>query len=874
MMERGPGLFRAILLGGIVCAVALAAFDAAGSRAVAPRPIGPTAGATRSANVARIPISAPGSWIAIGPVNIGGRVTSLAVDPRDPGRIWLGSAAGGVFFSSDGGLTWTPLFDDQPALAIGAIAAHPLDSNVVYVGTGEDNGAGFIFDGDGVFRTTDGGRTWQPLGLAEVRRIGRIAIDPARPERLFVAAGGDWYGNDAHRGVYRSLDGGATWEKVLYVADDSGGIDVAIDPRNTDRIYAAIWQRRSLASTWYVAGPQSGVYRSSDGGATWSRLANGLPSGPDVGRIGLAVATSRPDTIYALVLSGGGGLFGVYRSDDAGDSWAAVNTSLELGGFSYYFGNIRVDPSDSETVYVLDWHLFRSRDGGASFSEIARSVHVDWHDLVIVGQTLLAGNDAGFFRSDNGGSGWKHAETLPITQIYDLGIDRLQPGRRFAGSQDNGTLRTETGGSSDWQVVLRGDGLQCEVDHGDPNLVYAERQYGQIFRSTNGGNSFSWAAEGIDLTERRNWNMPIALDPSVPGTVYLGAQRVYRSTDAALVWQPISPDLTNSTAANAGAGRDGGLEEDRPDHFVSLVRGTVTVVAVSPVHSGIVWAGTDDGNVWVTEDGGSSWRRANPPGSTYWVTDIAGDPFAAHAAWVSATGFRQGDRRPYLRVTTDLGANWRELGGGLPTFPVHSVEADAEWRGRLFAGTERGVLMSDDGGATWSSLGEGMPRAVVLDLVLHAPSRTLYAGTHGRSIYAFDLGQLPPADGDGDGVDNNRDCALADPGAFSPPEELNPLTVESEPAGGAALHWPDLSAAAGPGTVYDVAAGDLAALAVAGTGEARALACGLPLTAASDPTPPSLGSGFFYLVRGRNACGAGSWGTDSTGRDRGVPACP
>ncbi|HEV8336186.1 MAG TPA: hypothetical protein VGR67_07220 [Candidatus Polarisedimenticolia bacterium] len=816
--------------------------------------------------------AAPGLWVGAGPANIGGRVTAVGLDPHDTDRLWLGSAEGGVFHSIDGGVSWTPVFDAQTALSIGSLATHPSDSAIVYAGTGEDNGGGFSYDGEGVFKTTNGGATWTNLGLGEVRRIGRMAIDPLNPQRVFVAAGGDWFNRDENRGIYRSTDGGASWSKVLFVADDAGGIDVAIDPAAPSRIYAAIWQRQSLGSTWYIGGPESGIYRSVDGGDSWSRLTNGLPAGSNVGRIGLAVSRSQPSTVYALILSSQGTLLGVTKTANAGDSWTLVNTTAPLGDFGYYFGNIRVDPADSNVVYLLDVALLKSTDGGVSFTVIAPAVHPDWHDLLIAGRLLLGGNDAGFFRSRNSGSSWTQAATLPITQVYDLGIDRAQPQRRWIGSQDTGTILTATGGAADWQVILSGDGLQCEVDPVDSNLVVAERQYGAIYRSANGGTSWALATTGIDPSERRNWSAPIAIDPASPTTLFTATQRVYRSLDSALSWSPISPDLTNGPSGPSlplRASRDGGA-----DHLQGLIEGTITVVAPSPVDGRILWAGTDDGNVWVSGNSGSSWQQVNPAGPAYWVTDIAGDPFDASAAYLTVSGYRQGDRLPYVRVTRDLGATWADLSGTLPQVPINTILPDPAWRGRLFVGSDLGVHLSDDGGATWSIMNGGMPYVVVLDLALDEARRTLFAGTHGRSVFTYELNQLPPADGDADGVDNNHDCALADPSAYSPPLEVSPVVVEDGPDGGALLFWPSLGGQAGPGTVYDVAAGDLSSLPTAGTAGSSALACGLSATTAVDPAIPQAGAAIYYMVRGRNACAAGTWGESSQLVERLSPACP
>src|SRR5262245_52330834 len=379
---------------------------------------------------ARAVADAPGSWVFIGPLNIGGRVTALGLDPNNGNHIWLGAAAGGVFTSTNGGTSWTAVFDDQAALSVGSIAVHPPDSQTAWVGTGEDNGGGFSYDGEGVFKTIDGGATWTYQGLAETRRIGRIAVDPTNPQNVFVAGGGDWFHQDADRGLYRSQDGGDTWQKVLFVANDTGAIDVAIDPSNPNRVYAAVWQRQSKGRTWYIGGLLSGVYRSTDGGTNWTKLTNGLPVTSAVGRIGLAIAPSSPNIVYALVINSSGRLFGVYKTTDSGDTWAKVSNSQQSNNFStysYYFANIRVDPSNSSIVYCLDTSLLKSTDGGVTFSAIG-SVHPDWHALILATSTrLLAGDDAGFYSSTNGGSSWTHAATLPITQLYDLGIDRLQP---------------------------------------------------------------------------------------------------------------------------------------------------------------------------------------------------------------------------------------------------------------------------------------------------------------------------------------------------------------------------------------------------------------------------------------------------------------
>lgn len=832
------------------------------------------------ARAAGIAADGPGSWVNRGPLNVGGRGTALAVDAVNPDRIWLGTAAAGVWETQDGGSSWSPRFDAQPTLSIGALASHPSQAGVVWVGTGEDNGGGYSFDGDGVYKTTDGGLTWQHQGLVETRRIGKIAVDPTDGNRVFVAAGGNWFVKDAHRGIYRSLDGGATWTKVLFVADDAGGIDLAIDPSNPNRIYAAMWQRYSSGTSWYIGGSQSGIWRSLDGGTTWSRLTAGLPT--SAGRIGLAIAPSQPATVYACVIATTGRLQGIYRSTDSGDSWAKVSGSTApffFSSYSYYFSQIRVSPTTPTTIYCLDVNLLRSTNGGVSFTPIAGSVHVDWHDLrVEAGGRWLAATDGGFYRSLDGGGTWAHAASIPMTQLYDASIAITAPERRFAGAQDNYVQRTVTGGLSDWHPVLGGDGLQVEVDPTDAMRVYGESQYGNIQRSTDGGDTFVSAVSGIDPSERTNWSTPIALDPTIPTTLYTGAQRVYRSIDAAVSWVPISPDLTNGVPLGSPDVVDDPRWRNRfldgTNHLENLVEGTITVVQASPVDAQVIWAGTDDGNVWVTENGGGTWSLRNPAGGAYWVTDLAPDPFERETAYLSVTGYRFGDRMPYVRVTRDLGASWDDLSAGLPQLPMNNVLADDEWRGRLFVASDTGVHRSDDGGGTWDTLRGGMPSLVVLELQKHGPDNTLWAATHARGLYSYDLAQLGPADGDGDGVDNNTDCALGDPGAFAPPGEVPELTVARGAGGEADLSWASLSGSAGSGTVYDLARGDLAMLAASGTGASTSLACAVVGTSATDPGVPAADAGYYYLVRGRNVCGIGTWGAGTGGSPRSSAACP
>jgi photosystem II stability/assembly factor-like uncharacterized protein len=816
--------------------------------------------------------SAPGIWTNVGPFNQGGRATSIAVDPNDSDHVWVGVAAGGVFESTDAGTTWAPVFDGQPVLPVGALAAHPVDSNIVYVGTGEANGAGYSYDGDGVYKTTDSGATWQNVGLTETRRIGRIAIDPVDPQRVFVAAAGNVYTPDAHRGVYRSTDGGATWTNVLFVAPTAGAIDLAIDPSNPSRIYAAIWEHYSTPTAWVAGGLNSGIWQSLNGGDTWTRLAGGLPaSAANVGRIGLALAASSPQIVYAAYMDDPGELLGIYKTTNSGASWSKQNASgarQVTGGFGYYTGQIRVDPANANVVYFLDIFGARSTDGGRSYDDFPLG-YVDHHDMVILPDRMYQANDAGFHRSMDGGATWFRA-SLPVTQFYDIGINPVDTSKRFGGTQDLGSLRTTDGSPSNWNNVLGGDGFQCEVDPITPSRVYCSQAFGNIFRSSNGGDSWVSGFHGIAASDRTNWNAPLVHDPLTTQRLYTGTYRVYRTTDGAANWDAISGDLTDGHPTALSSTRK--VEPDSRSHLASVVDGTITTLAASAVNGNVVWAGTDDGHVWVTPNGGSTWTNVDVPGRTEWVTRVEADPFSASTAYVTYSGYRNGSRLPRIFRTTDSGASWTDISGNLPDVPLNGVNADPNpvMRGRLFVASDLGVFVTDDYGSTWSKLGSGMPPVVVLDLDLTTPTRQLWAGTHGRSIYVYDLNQLGPADADGDGANNLEDCRPDDPTVFAAPGEVAGLGFGADRV---TLSWSSAAFAAGPATEHQVVRGLVAGLPVGDASEACILTGALGSSTTDADLPPS-GAAFWYLVRGRNDCGIGTYGSTSGGIPRVSAACP
>jgi hypothetical protein len=676
--------------------------------------------------------AASAAWALAGPTNIGGRITAIAAHASAPGTYFIGAAAGGVWKSTDSGATWAPVFDGVGSQSIGALAVAPQSATRLYVGTGEANGSGDSYDGDGVYVTEDGGSSWQFLGLAETRRIGRIALDPTDSSRIYVAAAGALFSKDANRGVYRSTDAGATWERTLFVSDSTSAIDVVVEPGVPANVYAAMWERLRGPQNRRVGGPTSGVYKSTDFGATWALLGGGLPAaGPTVGRIGLSASVSSPGTLVACYCDDPGNFAGLYRTTNSGASWARMNDGALAsitGGFGWYFGQVRIDPTNASRIFVLGVSLYRTTNTGASWSSVGGGTHVDHHDIWIDPSNntrVVDGDDGGLYRSTNGGSAWVKSPNLPLTQFYAITVDAQNPLHRLGGTQDNGTPRTSTGALDDWDDIYFGDGFYCLVDPTNSNVIYAEYQYGGLGKSTDGGSSFNDATLGIDPGDRANWSTPVVMDPSDPNILYYGTQRVWRSTDGTASWSAVSGDLT---------------EGDDPGN---LVFGTITTIAVAPSDSSVLYAGTDDGNVWVTQNLGGSWTNVTGTLPDRWVTRVAVDPADAAVAYVTISGYRNDEYLPHVFRTTDFGAAWGDISGNLPESPANALIVDPAAAATLYVATDVGVFVSFDTGANWAPLGGGLPPVVVSDLALHAASRTLLAGTHGRSMYSIALPSGP-----------------------------------------------------------------------------------------------------------------------------------
>lgn len=672
-------------------------------------------------------------WRFIGPTNVGGRLTDAVIHPTDLQTFYVAAASGGVFKSTDQGASWVPIFDEQPTLSIGALTLDPTNPDVIYVGTGEVNGGGgsLTYGGSGVYKSTDAGQTWRALGLEKTRHIGRVFVDPTNPQRVFVAAMGNLFSANPERGLYRSEDGGTTWEQVLFLSDQTGSVDVFLHATNPDVVYTVMWQRvRTLTQRAY-GGEEGGIFRSEDGGTTWTKLANGLPT-TSIGRIGLVQAPSDPDRLYAIYADPLGYFRGFWVSFDGGDSW--YERPDETGAlrniyssFGWWFGKLQVHPENPDEVFAFGISLLRSDDGGESWSNFAHNVHVDHHALFIHPldpNVMLNGNDGGAYLSTGEEVAWRHLNSLPITQFYTVDVNPLDPTHVAGGTQDNNTVQSRMSVAEQWTSLFPvGDGQYVRFDPSDEQVVYASFQRGSLFRSLDGGQRFSRAMHGIG-DEPVNWSAPIELDPANPGMVYTGTTRVYRSTDRAASWQRISPVLPEE------------VTDARYDY------GTITTLAVAPTNADVIYAGTDDGLVWNTRDGGQTWTNLSEGLPDRWITRVMVAPDTATTAYVTFSGFREDMPLPHVFRTQDAGQTWEDISGNLPEAPVNDIIPDPERPGFLYVATDVGMFYATTGGRAWLPLGTGLPRVPITDLSLHAPTSTLVAATYGRSMFAFDLNEL------------------------------------------------------------------------------------------------------------------------------------
>ncbi len=687
-------------------------------------------------------------WRQVGPFR-GGRVEAVTGVPGDSATWYFGAVGGGVWKSTDAGASWLPVFDSAPISSIGAIAVADADHNVLYVGTGEPCPRGNITYGDGVYKSTDAGKTWRNIGLQDSEHIGAVVIDPRNPDVVLVAALGHAYGPNTERGVFRTTDGGKSWQKVLYKDADSGAVDVVMDPTNPSIVYAALWQMRREPWHFNSGGPGSGLYKSTDGGATWQPVqGQGLPTGT-LGKIGLSVAGGVAGRVYALVEADEGGL---YRSDDQGAHWTLVNSDHRFRQRAWYFNHVFADPQSPDIVYIANTGLFRSIDGGRTF-DLLPAPHGDHHGLWIDPthpQRMIESSDGGASLSVDSGQHWTAPYNQPTAQFYHVVADNHVPYRIYGAQQDNSTIaiasRTDEGviGRQDWYPVGGGESGYIAPDPRDPDIIYANDNSGVITRYDHRTNQMrdvspyplDTSGQGADAQKfRLQWTEPLFVSQYDSNVLYTASQYVLRSADQGRSWHPISPDLTrNDKSKQTPSGGDITLDITSVEYY-----DTVFTLAESPRQRGLLWAGTDDGLVHLTRDDGGTWTNVTPKDLPAWslVSMVEASAHDVATAYLAVDRHKLDDKQPLLYRTHDFGKTWTRIVSGIPMGAyVRSVREDPTQAGLLYAATERGVYFSNDDGAHWQSLQLNLPPTPIHDLAIK--DGDLIAATHGRSFWILD----------------------------------------------------------------------------------------------------------------------------------------
>jgi photosystem II stability/assembly factor-like uncharacterized protein len=743
----------------------------------------------------------------------------------------MAAASGGLWKTDNNATTWTPLFDHHASITIGDIAISQKDKNLIWIGTGEANASRSSYAGSGVYKSTDDGKTWQNMGLQDSHHVGRVLIDPADDQTVYVAASGHLYTDNEERGLFKTIDGGRTWNKILYVSPKTGIIDLAMHPRDSRILYAAAWQKDRKAWNLLESGAESAVYKSLDSGQTWKKLAGGLPQGDKVGRIGLAISASNPETVYAfvdnqeprpeikkptekkaapqsgitaenllkmspadflalktdkialflkennvparytaemviaivqagkatpaiiagMISSANDRLFRtnvkgaeVYRSDDGGTAWKKTHEKFIddlVYTYGYYFGQIRVSPENENIIYILGVPMLQSTDGGKTFSDISTQggiygidgVHADHHALWIDPKNpkrLLLGNDGGLNITYDRGLNWQKINNLPLAQCYTIALDNETPYNIYSGLQDNGVNRgpaTFTLGDTEniWKMILGGDGAFVQPEPGNSSIVYAEFQFGSIFRldlKNNGEKSIQPSSPDKTAPYRFNWLSPFLISRHNPFTIYMGANKVLKSVNRGDLWLEISPDLTNGQH----------IDGDVP-------YATITAIDESPLTPEILYAGSDDGNLWVTASSGAKWEKIGADLPKKWFTRVTASQYKKERVYVTQTGYREDDFNTYISASEDMGKTWKSLKGNLPDEPLNVLREDPVNENILYLGSDLGVYISLDRGASWQSLQGNLPTNAVYDLAVQPRENELVIGTHGRGVFILPL---------------------------------------------------------------------------------------------------------------------------------------
>jgi photosystem II stability/assembly factor-like uncharacterized protein len=701
-------------------------------------------------------------WQHIGPTHMSGRVTDIAKPLDQPFTFYVTTASGGVWKTINEGTSWTPIFDDAPSAAWGAIAVDPSNSNTIWIGGGESNVFRSSMAGTGVYKSTDAGETWVHLGLGDTQHIARIVVHPTDSNIVYVAAGGHEYTPNQERGIFKTTNGGNTWKKVLYESELAAGNDLAIDPQNPDTIYASLWHRIRRPWNDPVPGPGGGIYKSTDAGVSWRRVSKGLPPRDTSGRIGLSLAASQPNVIYALidnhevaraakedeldnydrpkkdVLKGAE----VYRSDDRGESWSLVSeTSPELeelfSTYGWVFGQIRVDPSDENTLYILGISLLKSTDGGRTYQRLFdRGLHADHHAMWIDPDNsnyIINGNDGGINLSYDAGQTWKNLENLPVVQFYNVALDNSNPFNVYGSVQDNqswmGPSDHEPGQSEpcDWRRIPGGEASYHAIDPADQDTLYCESFYGSLLRSdlaTKETKDIKPTPSEGEPPFRGQWLAPFMLSPHNSRVVYHGMNHVFRSMNRGDDWERISPDLSYN----------------HPDRQGNISFATITSLSESPLKFGLLYAGTDDGRVHVTKNSGQGWSEILGGIPQHkWVSRVVASRFDEGTVYLTQNGKRDNDFQVYVYRSANYGEAWEDISPGIPGGPVNVIAEDPFDSQVLYVGTDMGVYVTTDGAKTWNVLGSQLPITFAHDIAIHAAEKTLVIATHGRGVWKIGI---------------------------------------------------------------------------------------------------------------------------------------
>jgi len=701
-------------------------------------------------------------WRCVGPAYGGGRIESIACPSGYTSTMYVGAGSGNVWKTENNGATWKPIFENESTFAVGCVAVAPTDADIVWVGTGEVLMARSSYAGTGVFKSVDGGQSWRHMGLPDTYHIARVLIDPVDCDVVYVAAIGHNYTYNEERGLFKTTDGGGTWEKILYVSEKVGCVEVIMDPTDNRTLYAVMWERDRKAWDNVTAGPGSGAYKSTDAGKTWKRLTGGLPTGEHVGRIGLAIAPLDANIIYALVDNQGeraddGKRIGgeVYRSSDKGESWKKVNEEPLATSINYGFCLIRVSPDNTDQVYVLGTYLLTSNDGGKSYERNqgkiinlrphdSSVIHLDHHDMWIDPlnpDRLINGTDGGIYMSYDRGKTWLRVNNFPICEIYAVTVDMAEPYNVYIGTQDNAAMygpaeyTLSDQGVEPWRHVYLdpwggGDSYFTWVDPTDSNTIYYEHQFGALRRrDMKAQKSKSIRPKGKKGEEplRFNWMTPFFISHYDASTLYCGANKLFKSTDRGDNWTCISVDLSSQP----GAEKQG-----------NVPYGTITMASESPLKKGMLYVGTDDGNVHVTQDDGGTWTKINAGLPEKWVSRVAASGHELETVYVSLTGYRSDDFAAYVYMSNDFGKTWKSIAGDLPSEPINVIAEDPRDEDILYVGTDLGVHISLNRGRSWMSLCNNLPTTAVHDLVVHPREYELVAGTHGRGVFVLDVNDI------------------------------------------------------------------------------------------------------------------------------------